>query len=162
MRFLMLYVQRLKKILRIPPTPEVQKFVELLTALEEAVQEHTTISILSFVTRLMAIKSKFAFSNNFYKELLKLFNVVLPTNHKVPRNVYQSKKMFSGLGMDYEKIDVSQDNCMLFCKEHVNEKKCLKCGKSRFIEVINADGEEVVMEIAYKQLRYMLLTPRLK
>jgi hypothetical protein len=51
---------------------------------------------------------------------------------------------------------------MLFWKEHINENKCLKCGKSRFVEVINADGEEVMSEIAYKQLHYMSLTPRLK
>jgi hypothetical protein len=51
---------------------------------------------------------------------------------------------------------------MLFWNEHINEKKCLKCGKSRFIEVINDDGEEVMTKIAYKQLHYMLLIPRLK
>jgi hypothetical protein len=66
------------------------------------------------VKRLMAIKSKFALSNNCYKELLKLFNDVLSANHKVPREMYQSKKMLSGLGTDYEKIDVCQKNCMLF------------------------------------------------
>jgi hypothetical protein len=87
---------------------------------------------------------------------------VLPANHKLPRGMYQSKKLLFGLGMDYEKIDVCQDNCMIFWKEHINEKKCLNCGKSRFIEVINDDGEEVMTEIAYKQLRYMLLTPWLK
>jgi hypothetical protein len=54
----------------------------------------------------MAVKSKFAFSNNCYKELLKLFSDVLLANHKVPRDMYQSKKLFCGLGMDYEKIDV--------------------------------------------------------
>jgi hypothetical protein len=97
-----------------PPTLEVQKFFELLKALEEAVHEHMTMSILSFVTQLMAIKSKFVFSNHCDKELLKLFSDVLPTNHKVPRDMYQSKKLLSGLGMDYEKIDVCQDNCMLF------------------------------------------------
>jgi hypothetical protein len=110
----------------------------------------------------MAIKSKFAFSNNCYKGLLKLISDLLLANHKLPRDMYQSKKLLSCLGMDYEKIDVCQDNCMLFCKKHINEKKCLKCGKSRFVEVINADGEEVMMEIADKQLCYMPLTPRLK
>jgi hypothetical protein len=55
----------------------------------------------SFVTRLMAIKSKFAFSNNCYKELLKLISVVLLANHKLPRDLYQSKKLLSGLSMDY-------------------------------------------------------------
>jgi hypothetical protein len=76
--------------------------------------------------------------------------------------MYQSKKLFSGFGMDYEKIDVCQDNCMFFWKEHINEKKCLKCGKSWFTEVINNDGEVVMMKIAYKHLCYMPLTPRLK
>jgi hypothetical protein len=51
---------------------------------------------------------------------------------------------------------------MLFWKEHINEKKCLKCGKSRSVEVINDDGEEVMAEIVYKQLCYMPFTPRLK
>jgi hypothetical protein len=102
------------------------------------------MSVLSFVTWLMAIKSKFTFSNNCYKELLKLISDVLPINHKLPRDMYQSKKLLSGLSMDYEKIDVCQDNCMLFLKKHINKKKCLKCGKSRFVDVINADGEEVM------------------
>jgi hypothetical protein len=38
----------------------------------------------------------------------------------------------------------------------------LKCGKSQFVEIINADGEEVMAEVAYKQHCYMPLTPRLK
>jgi hypothetical protein len=33
----------------------------------------------------------------------------------------------------------------------------MKCGQSRFVEVINADGEEMMIEIAYKQLCYMPL-----
>ena len=110
----------------------------------------------------MSIKSNYAFSNNCYKELLKLISVVLPANHKLPKDMYQSRKLLSGLGMDYKKIDVCPNNCMLFWKEHINEKKCLKCGKSRFVEVITDDGEEVVTDIAYKNLRYMPLTPRLK
>jgi hypothetical protein len=59
---------------------------------------------------------------NCYKELLKLFSDVLPANQKLPRDMYQSKKLLSGVGMDYEKIVVYQDNCMLFWKEHINEK----------------------------------------
>jgi hypothetical protein len=40
------------------------------------------VTVLVFVTRLMAIKSKFVFSNNCYKELLNLISDVLPENHK--------------------------------------------------------------------------------
>jgi hypothetical protein len=47
-----------------PPISEVQKFFELIKASEETVHEHTSMSILFFVTQLMTIKSKFVFSNN--------------------------------------------------------------------------------------------------
>jgi hypothetical protein len=70
--------------------------------------------------------------------------------------------MLSALDMKYEKIDVCKDNYMLFHKEHKNEIKCLKCGKSRFVEVINEDGEKVMMKVAHRQLRYMPLMPRMK
>jgi hypothetical protein len=74
-----------------PPTPEVQKFFDILRASDESLHEHTTVSILAFVTHLMTIKSKFAFSNKCYKELLSLFSDVLPSNHKMLKDMYQSK-----------------------------------------------------------------------
>jgi hypothetical protein len=55
-----------------------------------------------------------------------------------------------------------KDNCMLFYKKHKDETKCLKCGKLRFIEVINKDGEKVMMKVSHKQLCYMPLMPRMK
>jgi hypothetical protein len=70
-----------------PPTPEVQKKFDILTASEESLHEHTIISILTFVTHLIAIKSKFTFSNNCYKELLNLISNVLPNNHKMPKDM---------------------------------------------------------------------------
>jgi hypothetical protein len=145
-----------------PPTPEVQKFFDMFKSSEEPLHEHTTVSVLAFVTRITSIKSKFAFSNKCYKRLLRLFSNVLPSNHKMSKDMYQSKKIISVLGMEYEKIDVCKDNCMIFYKEHKNEKKCLKCGKLRLVEVINEDGETVTMKTAHKQLCYMPLTPRMK
>jgi hypothetical protein len=71
-----------------PPTLDVQKFFDILRAAEEPLQEHMIVSILSFITRLMAIKSKFAFSNNCYKELLSLISDVLPMNHKISKERY--------------------------------------------------------------------------
>ena len=68
---------------------------------------------------------------------MDLISEVLPTGHKMPKDMYQSKKLLEGLGMEYEKIDVCQDNCMLFWKEHDREHKCLKCGKSRYVELVN-------------------------
>jgi hypothetical protein len=70
--------------------------------------------------------------------------------------------MLSVLDMEYENTDLCKDNFMFFYKEHKNETKCLKCGKLRFIEVVNEDDEKVMMKVAHKQLRYMSLTPRMK
>jgi hypothetical protein len=111
---------------------------------------------------MMAIKSKYFFSNNCYNDLVKLISDILSKPHKVPNDMYQSKKIMSALGLKYEKIDVYSDNCMLFCKEHANEKKCLECGQSRFIEVVTQDGKKVMTEVAQKQLCCFPVTPRLK
>jgi hypothetical protein len=82
----------------------------MLRASEELLQKHTTLSILAFFTRITSIKSKIAFSNKCCKELLSLFSDVLPSNHKMLKDIYQSKKLLSALSMEYEKIDVSKDN----------------------------------------------------
>jgi hypothetical protein len=108
-----------------PPIVEVEEFFKLLKASEDPLHEHTEVTLLDFITRMMAIKSKYFFSNNCYNDLVKLISNILPKSHKVPKDMYQSKKMMSALGLKYEKIDVYPDNCMLFWKEHANEKKCL-------------------------------------
>jgi hypothetical protein len=75
-----------------PPTSKVQKFFDILRVLEESLHEHMIVSVLAFVTSLMAIKSTFAFSNNCYKEILNPISNVLANNHKMPKDMYQSKK----------------------------------------------------------------------
>jgi hypothetical protein len=145
-----------------PPTPEVKEFFRFLKALKELLHGHTKVIVLAFVTQLMAVKFKFFFSNNCYNELLKLFGNVLLNPNKLPKDMYHSKKLVKGLDMDYEKIDVCQNSCMFFWKEHKDEKQCLKCGKLRYIEVVNDDGEMMTTEVAHKQVRYMLIAPQLK
>jgi hypothetical protein len=121
------------------------KFFELHKAAEEPLHEHTKVTVLVFVTRLMGIKSKFAFSKNCYKELLNLISDVLPENHKMPKDMYQSKKLLSGLGMVYEKVDVWDNNCMLFWKETASEKKCTVCGECEYLCECICDCEYVVV-----------------
>jgi hypothetical protein len=144
-----------------PRTLEVQKFFDMLRALEEWLHDHTAVSVLAFVTHLTTIKSKFVFSNKCYKELLSLINDVLPSNHKMPKDMYRSKKLLSALGMEDEKIDACKDNSMIFYKEHNDETKYLKYGKSRFVEVVNEDTEKVMTKVAHKQLCYMPQMKRL-
>jgi hypothetical protein len=119
-----------------PPTAEVESFFKLLKASKEPLHEHTEVILLTFITRRMAIKSKYFFSNNWYNDLIKLVNNILSMPYKVPKDIYQSKKMMSALRLKYKKIDVCPDNYMLFWKEHVDEKKCLEWDQSKYIEVV--------------------------
>jgi hypothetical protein len=146
-------------IRRTPVNPPIMRIVlclrfksssSSLKLSKEPLHKHTKVIVLVFVARLMAIKSKFAFSNNCYKELLNLISDVLLENYKMPKDMYQSKKFLLGLGMDYEKIDVCGNNCMLFWKETTSEKKCTICGECRFIEVENDDGLTITTEVARK------------
>jgi hypothetical protein len=89
-----------------PPTLQVEEFFRLLKALEELLHGHTKVTVLAFVTRLMALKSRFFFSNNCYNELLKLFGDVLLNPNKLPKDMYHFKKLVKGPSMDYEKIDI--------------------------------------------------------
>jgi hypothetical protein len=64
-----------------PPTSVVEAFFKLL----EPLHEHTEVTLLAFITRLVAIKSKYFFSNNCYNDLLKLISDILLKPHKVPK-----------------------------------------------------------------------------
>jgi hypothetical protein len=98
----------------------------------------------------MTIKFKYFFSNNYYNDLMKLISDILLNPHKLPKDMYQSKKLMFTLSMKYERIDVFPDNCMLFWKKRANEKKCLDCGQSRFVKVVTQDSEKVITEVAHK------------
>jgi hypothetical protein len=132
------------------PTSEVEAFFKLLKPSKDLLHEHRKVTLLAFITWMMAIKFKYFFSKNCYNDLVKLISDILPKAHKVPKDMNQSKKMMSALSLKYEKIDVCPDNCMLFWKEHANEKKFLECGQSRFIEVVTKDGEKVTTEVTQK------------
>jgi hypothetical protein len=78
------------------------------------------------------------------------------------KDLYQLKKIVADLGMNYEKIDVCERNCMLFWKEHKDDTKYIHCGRSRYVKVVNENGASIITKVAVKQLCYMPITPRLK
>jgi hypothetical protein len=50
------------EVIKDPSTVEVEAFFKLLKVLEEPLHEHTEVTLLTFITRLIAIKSKHFFS----------------------------------------------------------------------------------------------------
>jgi hypothetical protein len=76
------------EVIENPPIAEVEVFFKLLKASKELLHEHTEVTLLAFIIRLMAIKSKYFFSNNCYNDLVKLISNILPKPHKVPKDMY--------------------------------------------------------------------------
>jgi hypothetical protein len=140
----------------------VKEFYKLLEASEAKVHEGTDVTVLQAVTRLMAMKSKYSFSNNCYNDIVKLIIDLISLNHNMLKDLYHCKKIMAGLGMNYQKIDACEDNCMLLWKEHEKITYCIHCGKSRYAVVLDEDGNEVTTNVPIKQLWYMPITPWLK
>jgi hypothetical protein len=141
---------------------EAQNFYRLLATADENVHDGTDVTVLQVMTCLMAMKSKYNFSNQFYNDIIKLIIDLIPTKHNMLKDLYQSKNIVSGLGMNYEKINLCEKNCMLFWKEHKDDTECMHCGRSRCVKVRNEDGVSVTTKVATKKLRYIPITPRLK
>src|SRR6266540_689102 len=72
------------------PRPEVQEFYRLLDASGEKLHEFTNITVLQLVTRLMAMKSKYNFSNNCYNDIVQLISDALLWPHKIAKDMYHS------------------------------------------------------------------------
>jgi hypothetical protein len=62
----------------------------------------------------MGMKLKHNFSNQCYNNIVKLIIDLIPVKHNMLKDLYQSKKIVAGLGMNNEKIDMCERNYMLF------------------------------------------------
>jgi hypothetical protein len=65
----------------------------LLAASEEKVHDGTALTVLQAVTHLMAMKSKYNFSNQCYNDIVKLIIDLIPVKHNMPKDLYQSKNI---------------------------------------------------------------------
>jgi hypothetical protein len=79
----------------------VQNFYRLLATADEKVHDGTDVTILQAVTHLMVMKSKYNFLNQCYNDIIKLIIDLIPMMHNMLKDLYQSKKIVSGLGMNY-------------------------------------------------------------
>jgi hypothetical protein len=114
----------------------VHNFYRLLVTSDGKVHDGTKLTVLQAVMCLMGMKSKYNFSNQCYNDIVKLIIDLIPVKHNMPKDLYQSKKIVAGLGINYEKTDVCERNCMLFWKEHKDNTECMHCGRSRYVKVV--------------------------
>jgi hypothetical protein len=87
------------------PLSKMQNLYRLLVASEEKVHDDIDMTGLQAVTHLMRFKSKYSFSNQCYNDIMKFFIDLILVKHNMSKHLYESKKIVSDLGMNYEKID---------------------------------------------------------
>jgi hypothetical protein len=66
------------------------------------VHDCTDMTMLQAVTHHTGFKSKYNFSNQCYKNIMKFVIDLIPVKHNMSKDLYQSKKIVASLLMDYE------------------------------------------------------------
>jgi hypothetical protein len=64
------------------------------------------------------------------------------------KDLYQSRKILTCLGLNYKNIDVCEKNCMLFWKEHKDDTEYMHCDRSKYVKVVNDDGVSLTTKVA--------------
>jgi hypothetical protein len=110
----------------------------------------------------MEFKSECNMSREHFDGMLTVIGSLLLDGHILPKSMYELQKLLRALKMPYEPIHVCPKGCVLFRKEHKDEKYCPKCKSSRFLEVDSAEGQKRQLEIPVKILRYLPFLPRIQ
>nr|GLL49269.1 uncharacterized protein LOC109166492 [Ipomoea trifida] len=81
------------------PNPEAQKFYDMLKAADQGLfPECKKHSQLSFVARLMSLKSENHISEKCFNQITELIKEVVPEDNLVPDNFYETKRLLREVG----------------------------------------------------------------
>jgi hypothetical protein len=138
-------------------TCDDESFFELVMkeAKHELYQCCTKFSKLSFVVKLLHMKSLYRICNSTFSAILKLLTDAFPEFNTLPKSYYEAKTLLRELGLGYESIHVCCNNCVLFRKKFAKLDNCPVCGLSRWV-----DAER--KKIQQKVLRHFPLVRRLR
>ena len=112
-------------------------------------------SKLSFIVKLLHLKTMNRWSDKSFNMLIELLKDALPIGETLPGSYYEAKKIVRDLGLDYVKIHACVYDCALFWKAFQDLDTCPKCNTSRW----KFEGSK---KIPQKVLRYFPLKPRLQ
>ncbi|XP_013654443.2 uncharacterized protein LOC106359260 [Brassica napus] len=116
------------------------------------------ISQLYLASRLMKVKTDHNLAESCMDELSQTFRDVLPQPNIAPESYYEMKKLTKSLGLPVVKIDICEDNCMLFWKEDRELMACRFCGKDRYHQKNHGKGKMRPKQ----RMFYLPITVRLK
>ena len=71
-------------------------------------------------------------TNESFTMLLQFLLDFLPSNAKLSKDCYETRKIIKDLGLSYEKIHACPKDCILYWKENANLEVCLNYNRSRW------------------------------
>jgi hypothetical protein len=92
--------------------------------------------------------------------VLIVLGKLLPEDHILPKNTYESQRLLRALKMSYEAIQACLNGCVLFRGDHEEATHCPKCKASRFVEVEGSDGTKRQSKIPEMVVRHLPFTHR--
>ncbi|XP_004305382.1 PREDICTED: uncharacterized protein LOC101300751 [Fragaria vesca subsp. vesca] len=119
-------------------------------------------SALTAMIKLMHCKVDNHWSNKSFTTLMETLYAFCPKPNNIPKSFDEAKKMLKKLGLGYEKIDVCQNDCVLFYKGNATKVKCPECGADRYKPSPSSEDGKKGKNIPHKVLRYFPLKPRLE
>ena len=115
---------------------------------------------LSALVKLYDLKARYGWSDKGFSKLLQVLEDMLPLNNEMSLPMYEAKKTFSALGMEYQKIHACFDDCIWYRNQYKDAIACLTCGKSKW--KINNEGKKIKKGLSSKVLWYFPPIPRFK
>ena len=115
----------------------------------------TTFTRLSFIIKLLHVKSYSRITNRGFDLLLQLLRTALP-DVDFPKSYADAKSVLSDVGLGYETIHACKFDCSLFWGDHKDDTHCHVCGLSRYRD---PTGKK---KIPHKVLRYFPIIKRLQ
>lgn len=113
--------------------------------------------------RLFNLKEKGGWMDRSFTELFELMKEMLLEDNPLPNCSYEAKKILCPMGLDYVKIHVYRNDCILYMKDYENLKEGPRCGESCYKQKNNGveDDDDVTRKgIPSKVMWYLSIIQR--
>ncbi|XP_024318495.1 uncharacterized protein LOC106866626 [Brachypodium distachyon] len=121
---------------------------------------HTKVNKLDAVNRIMAVKTQFNLSREWFDVMMAVIGSLLPEGHLLPKSMYEANKMLSVLKLPAQCLHSYKNGCTVFDREYADAKHCSKCNFSRYVEVDHGKGL-VQSKIPHKVLSMLPFSERI-
>ncbi|KAL0430419.1 UNVERIFIED_CONTAM: hypothetical protein Sradi_0667900 [Sesamum radiatum] len=136
------------------------RFFDVVRAADQPLYNGCDESQLSAVARLVNIKAENNMSERCYDQVSQWASDLLPRDHTLPPDYYNTKKLIRDLGLPIEKIHACKNGCMLYWKDDIGLEYCKFCGDPRYKPTKDRNPQR--KKSPYAVLRYLPLIPRLQ